>query len=738
VRKSCFPIHEKTEKYLYQRENRLAMRFRSGSFSGMTVRLPTGLCAFIVLTAAVPFPSVLSALQLDPVPPPLKGIPIPATPGLLDGPEPIIVDKVSAIRLGKALFWDMNVGSDGVACATCHFHAGADHRTRNQLGPGGLHGMPAGKTYEKTASGAAGGVNYELKAADFPLFRHENPADRHSRVLYSTDDVVSSSGVSYARFQADPRQDAEGRETCAPLPDDVFHLGGANVRRVSERNAPTVINAVFNYRVFWDGRANNLFNGATPYGARDPAAGVWEVREGKLSRVRLRLENAALASQAVAPPLSDKEMSCAGRTFPDLARKLLGRRPLDRQRVHAGDSVLAADRDSSGVGLKSTYESLIRQSFAERYWSGTGDFGGSGKGGAPYRQMEANFAFFFALAIQMYESTLVSDETPFDSLRGPDGYPSAFDARQKRGLDLFNKAECDFCHHGPGFSAAHHPAVFAESRPGQPPKLVDRRVLSVNRANKSTYTPLLDVGYANTGVVPNEFDPGLGGRDPLGHPLSFAEQYLATLADPGKPMADPVNIAAFNFSLGFRMGFASGELIAPSAANGFHLGNPEQAAIPAPRVVREELARPGQGRLPSAVQGAFKVPTLRNVELTGPYMHNGSLKNLEEVVDFYDRGGNLENREHFDTFVFPQHFTPWEKADLLAFLKALTDERVRWEKAPFDHPSLRVPNGMVTSPAGKNGGRPREDWLVIPAVGRHGRSKAQGPLQPFESFLGRD
>src|SRR5262245_30620886 len=42
----------------------------------------------------------------------------------------------AAIQLGKAFFWDMQAGSDGQACGSCHFHAGADNRTRNQLSPG--------------------------------------------------------------------------------------------------------------------------------------------------------------------------------------------------------------------------------------------------------------------------------------------------------------------------------------------------------------------------------------------------------------------------------------------------------------------------------------------------------------------------------------------------------------------------------------------------------------------------
>ena len=71
--------------------------------------------------------------HFGPVPISLVGAPVPETPGLTDGPDPIVVDEAKAIALGKALFWDVNVGSDGMACASCHFHAGADHRLNNQL-----------------------------------------------------------------------------------------------------------------------------------------------------------------------------------------------------------------------------------------------------------------------------------------------------------------------------------------------------------------------------------------------------------------------------------------------------------------------------------------------------------------------------------------------------------------------------------------------------------------------------
>jgi len=67
--------------------------------------------------------------------------------------------------------------------------------------------------------------------------------------------------------------------------------------------------------------------------------------------------------------------------------------------------------------------------------------------------------------------------------------------------------------------------------------------------------------------------------------------------------------------------------------------------------------------------GKFKTPTLRNISLTAPYMHDGSMKTLEEVIDYYDKGG--DQNKFIDAAIFPLHFTDQEKVDLLEFLKAL-------------------------------------------------------------------
>lgn len=67
----------------------------------------------------------------------------------------------------------------------------------------------------------------------------------------------------------------------------------------------------------------------------------------------------------------------------------------------------------------------------------------------------------------------------------------------------------------------------------------------------------------------------------------------------------------------------------------------------------------------------FKVPTLRNIALTAPYMHDGSVKTLEEVVEHYNTGG--KNHPHKSKLIMSLQLTPTEKAQLVAFLKSLTD-----------------------------------------------------------------
>jgi hypothetical protein len=107
---------------------------------------------------------------------------------------------------------------------------------------------------------------------------------------------------------------------------------------------------------------------------------------------------------------------------------------------------------------------------------------------------------------------------------------------------------------------------------------------------------------------------------------------------------------------------------------------------------------------------------------------------LEQVVEFYNRGRSDFDIDQGGTFPGPiLNLTSTQKADLVTFLKSLTDQRVRFEKAPFDHPQLFVPNGhplnqlYVKPDANQNA---VDEMLEIPAVGRNG-----GPDITPHSFL---
>lgn len=70
--------------------------------------------------------------------------------------------------------------------------------------------------------------------------------------------------------------------------------------------------------------------------------------------------------------------------------------------------------------------------------------------------------------------------------------------------------------------------------------------------------------------------------------------------------------------------------------------------------------------------GKFKVPTLKNIALTYPYMHDGSYPTLLSVIEQYNRGGSGHRNQ--SPYIRPLHLTEQEKQDLLAFLHSLTDE----------------------------------------------------------------
>ncbi len=82
--------------------------------------------------------------------------------------------------------------------------------------------------------------------------------------------------------------------------------------------------------------------------------------------------------------------------------------------------------------------------------------------------------------------------------------------------------------------------------------------------------------------------------------------------------------------------------------------------------------------------GKFKTPTLREVAHTAPYMHDGSLATLEDVVQFYDDGGKANRNK--DERLKPLHLSQYEKASLVEFLKALSGTGWQQAKAPAEFP----------------------------------------------------
>ncbi len=89
--------------------------------------------------------------------------------------------------------------------------------------------------------------------------------------------------------------------------------------------------------------------------------------------------------------------------------------------------------------------------------------------------------------------------------------------------------------------------------------------------------------------------------------------------------------------------------------------------------------------------GRFKVPMLRNIALHQNFFHNGEFTSLDQVVDFYSRGGDFHQGQAFE--IQARNFTAQEKAALVAFLNTLTDPRVQAGVAPFDTMRLASERG---------------------------------------------
>jgi hypothetical protein len=169
-----------------------------------------------------------------------------------------------------------------------------------------------------------------------------------------------------------------------------------------------------------------------------------------------------------------------------------------------------------------------------------------------------------------------------------------------------------------------------------------------------------------------------------------------------------------------------------------------------PAAVKNEALNVGETELmgtnptPNRVlrDGAFKAPQLRDVELTGPYFHNGVTLTLRQVVDFYTRGGDfpITNAAHRDFLLVnldveaQSNLSEEEKVALVDFLLELTDERVAFDRAPFDHPQVIIPldgrapdnrqgrGALLAATSGTCAGGGAPCFRNVPAVGANGQA----------------
>jgi len=282
----------------------------------------------------------IEVLATPVAPGPLDAEPIP----LPTDPDDYVMDRRKEILLGKALFWDMQVGSDGcTARATCHGHTCADIHTKHTLNPGAPGSQFGHQTDQRAALEAkalAGfrGVSAQMRPDDYPFHCFANPlvprdepgfADRGTRLIFDALELHVSASVCKAKFKGMIPGSAVDDILVHADEDEIFNIGGVSVRQVTSGNAPTSINAVFFDRTFWDGRASNYFNGVNAFGDLDPDACMLKANaSGKLERVRILLRNASRASRAVGSVNSTVEMSWIAREFSDAARNLFSLRPL--------------------------------------------------------------------------------------------------------------------------------------------------------------------------------------------------------------------------------------------------------------------------------------------------------------------------------------------------------------------------------------------------------------------------
>ncbi|MDI6812190.1 MAG: cytochrome c peroxidase [Deltaproteobacteria bacterium] len=734
-----------------------------------------------------------------------------------------VKNREAALVLGKALFWDMQVGSDGIqACATCHFQAGSDIRTKNQVSTAGeqvkyeraapwefegdnfdiigfFNAPKTGSDAYETIDDRTWGDNFQLEGIDFPqvitqnAFIEEDNIIKADAAAKNRNDVVGSMGLMTGKFAG----------VTPGHPVDIYDqtIGLGTMRQRTGRNAPPSVNAVFNLLQFWDGRADSKFNGFNPIGRHDLSSPKYFVNvKGKLKERILNMNVASLASQSTGPPLSDVEMSFADRKWPDIGKKLTGAsmKPLAYQKVSKTDSVLgslvveSSSGSGFGYGLNTTYKALVQAAFKDELWSVSGqalkfpqakvvpttqdeqifiqgpyEIVTLSKGSATlpdgYTQMEANFSLFWGIAIMLYEAELVSPKSRFD--KWMEGEINLTDA-ELDGLNVFVGAgKCIACHSGPEFTNA----TVRNTRNGA------EQIEPIIKQNGDP--AFYDNGFYNIGITPTVDDIQRGAKDPNGNPWGNARQFLFQYTG---YMNIPFTILGLPITT-VTEGYCTEELLNGKCINGEFVkqsGTDQLFAfatdptLEPTRGVYFLVCNDKNGDKKCGLEddiaiktldqdGNGKACTVRNIELNGPYFHNGGAATLQQLLDEYDIGGkfNKDNLNKVDmlpditrlnlaTASTPKG-TNAEEA-LVSFMLALTDPDVKKEAKPFDHPQLFIPvdgeaeildaTDYDTNPAAPNA------WLAsntkfqeLPATGAGGGVDLNTflGLDPFDGDTGK-
>lgn len=293
-----------------------------------------------------------------------------------------------------------------------------------------------------------------------------------------------------------------------------------------------------------------------------------------------------------------------------------------------------------------------------------------------------------------------------ETLYPPDITPEARQHRQSilRGFKTFQDHACADCHRAPEFAGATRATV---------------------------YGPILEfegpLDAINAETEQNEFAnwlaAGQPGLDARVERMPFRPEMAPRFYDSGfyniGVTSDDPAMPGFNPGIAgeVRMDLSNQQGALLSIVQRFGQGLVSDLLLDRTPYVTFSLARQHSDRWAS-VLGSFKTPTMRNVALTAPYFHNGDEVSLEMVLKHYAEAGasvdeaGSPRAEPINRFLHPAvlqigkepaetNVPPSLRLELIDFLNALTDDRVRQNAAPFDHPSLMIPTSAEVNSRGR-------------------------------------